>query len=290
LLLVFILLRASGDPVKMMFSGRIRNVDPQTVEEFRHAMGFDLPLPVQFVNFFRKALVGDFGKSFRYRLPATQMVLERVPATLELAGLGFLIALLVSIPLGVMAGVRPGSAWDVVARTIALISQATPTYWFGLVLISVFAVQLRWFPSSGNESLKHYVLPGSVLALASMGGLIRLTRSSVLEVLQEDYIRTAVSKGLRDDIVYFRHVLRNAALPVVTVIGLSLGGLIGGALYVETIFAWPGMGRLMADAVGLRDFPIIQAMAFLASLLVVIVTLLTDIVYTFIDPRIRYGE
>lgn len=198
--------------------------------------------------------------------------------------------MLVSVPLGVMAGVRPGSAWDAVARSLALLSQATPTYWFGLVLIFLFAVELRLLPSSGSDTWRHYILPASVLALASMGGLIRLTRSSVLEVLQEDYIRTAISKGLRDEIIYFRHVLKNAALPLVTVIGMSLGGLLGCALYVETIFAWPGMGRLVSEAVSLRDFPIIQAMAFLTCTLVVLVTLLLDVVYTFIDPRIRFGK
>lgn len=290
LMLVFFLLRATGDPVKLMFSGRIRDVSEAQIEEFRQAMGFDLPLPLQFVNFFKKALVGDFGKSFRYKLPATQMIFERLPATLRLAGLGLVITLFTAIPLGVMAGVRPGSAWDVIARTLALFSQATPSYWFGLILISLFAVKLGWLPSSGSETLRHYIMPASVLALGSVGALIRLTRSSVLEVLQEDYIRTAVSKGLRDDIIYFRHVLKNAALPLVTVVGLSLGGLISGSLYVETIFAWPGMGRLIAEAVGLRDFPIIQAMAFFTSVLVVTLTLLTDVIYTFIDPRIRYGE
>ncbi len=290
LFLVFFLLRVTGDPVKLMFSGRLRNVSEEQIQEFRHKMGFDLPLPLQFVNYFGNAFRGDFGKSFRYKVPATGIILERIPATLKLASLSLLITLIVSIPLGVMAGVRPGSAWDVVARTIALFSQATPSYWFGLIMISFFAVELRWFPSSGSETLKHYVMPSTVLAMASVGALIRLTRSTVLEVLQEDYIRTAVSKGLRDDIIYFRHVLRNAALPLVTVIGLSLGGMISGSLYVETIFAWPGMGRLITEAVSLRDFPVIQAMAFLTSALVVTVTLITDIVYTVVDPRIRYGD
>lgn len=288
--LVFFLLRIIGDPVQMWFSGRTREIDPQTIADFRKAMGFDLPLPIQFLNFFRKAIVGDFGNSFRYKLPATMMILERIPATLKLASISLFVSLIVSIPLGVMAGVKPGGAWDAVARTLALISQATPTYWLGLVLISVFAVQLRLLPSSGSATWRHYILPASCLALSSMGGLIRLTRSSVLEVLQEDYVRTAVSKGLRENVIYFRHVLVNAALPLITVIGLSLGGLLGGALYIETIFAWPGMGRLVADAVGMRDFPIIQAMAFLTCLIVVSVTLLTDVIYTFVDPRIRYGE
>jgi ABC-type dipeptide/oligopeptide/nickel transport system permease component len=290
LFLVFFLLRMTGDPVKLMFSGRLRDVSEEQIQEFRRKMGFDLPLPLQFVNYFSNAFRGDFGKSFRYKVSATDIILERIPATLKLASISLLITLVVSIPLGVMAGVRPGSAWDVIARAIALFSQATPSYWLGLVMISVFAVQLRWFPSSGFETSRHYVMPAIVLSLASVGALIRLTRSTVLEVLQEDYIRTAVSKGLRDDIIYFRHVLRNAALPLVTVIGLSLGSMISGSVYVETIFAWPGMGRLITEAVGLRDFPVIQAMAFLTSLLVVSVTLLTDVVYTLVDPRIRYGE
>jgi ABC-type dipeptide/oligopeptide/nickel transport system permease component len=288
--LVFLLLRIIGDPVQMWFSGRTREIDPETIAQFRKAMGFDLPLPIQFLNFMRKAVVGDFGNSFRYKLPATTMVLERIPATLKLTSISLLVALVVSIPLGVLAGVKPGGAIDSIARTLALISQATPTYWLGLILISIFAVKLRWLPSSGSESWRNYILPVSCLALSSMGGLIRLTRSSVLEVLQEDYVRTAVSKGLRDNVIYFRHVLVNAALPLVTMIGMSLGGLLGGALYIETIFAWPGMGRLVSDAVGLRDFPIIQAVAFLFCLIVVSTNLLTDVIYTFVDPRIRYGD
>jgi ABC-type dipeptide/oligopeptide/nickel transport system permease component len=288
--LVFFLLRIIGDPVAMWFSGRTRDIDPETIAAFRKSMGFDLPLPIQFLNFLGKAVRGDFGHSFLYKLPATQMVLERIPATLKLASLSLFVSLMVSIPLGVMAGVRPGGAIDAVARTLALISQATPTYWLGLVLISVFAVDLHLLPSQGSDTWRNYILPTTCLALSSMGGLIRLTRSSVLEVLQEDYVRTAVSKGLRENAIYFRHVLRNAALPLVTVIGMNLGGLIGGALYIETIFAWPGMGRLVATAVGMRDFPIIQAMAFLTCLIVVSVTLLTDVAYTFVDPRIRYGD
>lgn len=288
--LVFLLLRVIGDPVQMWFAGRTQEIDPETIAKFRASMGFDRPLPVQFLSFMSKAVVGDFGNSFRYKLPATMMVLERIPATLKLTSISLLVALLVSIPLGVLAGVKPGSVIDAVARTLALISQATPTYWFGLILISVFAVSLRLLPSSGSETWKNYVLPVMSLSLSSMGGLIRLTRSSVLEVLQEDYIRTAVSKGLREKIIYFRHVLVNAALPLVTVIGMSLGGLLGGALYIETIFAWPGMGRLVSDAVGMRDFPIIQAVAFLFCLIVIVVTLLTDVIYTFVDPRIRLGD
>ncbi len=288
--LVFLLLRVIGDPVQMWFSGRTQQIDPETIEKFRESMGFDRPLPVQFVSFMSKAIVGDFGNSFRYKLPATQMVLERIPATLKLTSISLLFALLVSIPLGVLAGVRPGGAIDTIARTLALISQATPTYWLGLILIWVFAVSLHMLPSSGSESWRNYILPVACLSLSSMGGLIRLTRSSVLEVLQEDYIRTAVSKGLREKAIYFKHVLVNAALPLVTVIGMSLGGLLGGALYIETIFAWPGMGRLVSDAVGMRDFPIIQAVAFLFCLIVVVVTLLTDVIYTFVDPRIRFGD
>ncbi len=290
LLLVFFLLRITGDPVNLMFASKMRYVSPTQIEAFRKSMGFDLPLSVQFINYFRKAFTGDFGDSFRYGLPAMKLILERLPSTLRLAMFGMAISLIVSIPLGVMAGVRPGSFWDGFARTLALTSQTTPSYWLGLILIIIFAVKLRWLPSSGSESFKYYILPASVLALASTGGLIRLTRSAVLEVLQEDYIRTALSKGLRDRVIYFRHVLKNAALPLITVIGMSLGGMISGSLYVETIFAWPGMGRLISEAITNRDFPIIQAVAFMASLIVVSVNLLTDVVYTFIDPRIRFGE
>ncbi len=288
--LVFLLLRVIGDPVQMWFSGRTQQIDPETIALFRKSMGFDDPLPIQFLRFLQKAVVGDFGNSFRYKLPATQMVLERIPATLKLTSISLLVALIVSIPLGVLAGVKPGGVIDAIARTLALISQATPTYWFGLILIYVFAVSFHLLPTSGSETWKNYILPVSCLALSSMGGLIRLTRSSVLEVLQEDYVRTAVSKGLRENVIYFRHVLVNAALPLVTVIGMSLGGLLGGALYIETIFAWPGMGRLVSDAVGMRDFPIIEAVAFLFCLIVIIVTLLTDVIYTFVDPRIRFGD
>ncbi len=287
LILVFAMLRLTGDPARLMMP---RDASPEDIEAFRKAMGFDRPLIVQFFDFFLGVLKGDFGRSLRYRLPVLPLILERLPATLELATAALLLALLIGVPLGFVGGVRSGTIWDVLARGIGLIGQATPNFWLALLLIYFFAVRLRWFPSFGREGLRSVVLPAVALGLAPMGQFVRLTRSVVLEVITKDYVRTAYSKGLPSSLVYLRHVLPNIAIPLISVLSIQYGYLLSGSIYIETIFSWPGIGRLTADSIGVRDFPVVQAIAIFSSIVVVVLYLLTDLAYALIDPRIRYGN
>lgn len=287
LVLVFFMVRVTGDPATLMMP---RESSPESLAAFRHKMGFDRPLIVQFADFMFKAVQGDFGNSLHYKTPALPLVLKRLPATVELAVGGLLIAVLVAIPLGLVAGSLPGSFWDSVARGLGLLGQSIPNFWLALLLIFFFAVRLRWFPSFGRDELSSLVLPAFVMGLPTMGALVRLTRSAVLEIRGEDFVRTAYSKGLRSNLVYVRHILRNVAIPLVSVIGVHFGYMLGGSIYIETIFSWPGLGQLVEQAIGWRDYTLIQAIAFFTSLAVVILNLLTDVAYAIIDPRVRYGN
>ena len=286
LLLVFLMVRATGDPAALMMP---REASQQDIQAFRHAMGFDRPLLIQFWDFLSGVVVGDFGNSLYYKTPALPLILERLPATLQLACVGMLMALVVGIPLGLAAGATPGSLWDTIARAVGLLGQSTPNFWLAMVMIIIFAVNLGWLPSFGRDELKSVIMPAFVLGLPTMGVLVRLTRSAVLEIRGEDYVRTAYGKGLRPRQVYFRHILRNVAIPLVSVIGIQFGYMLGGSIYIETIFAWPGMGTLIADAVGHRDFLLVQSIAFFTSAVIIALSLLTDLVYSLLDPRIRYG-
>ncbi|MGH2521690.1 MAG: ABC transporter permease [Anaerolineales bacterium] len=286
LILVFFMVRATGDPARLMLA---REASAEQVEEFRQRMGFDRPLIVQFVDFARRALVGDFGNSLHYRLPALPLILERLPATVELAVAALIMAVVIGVPLGLIGGSTPGSAWDAVGRAVGLFGQTIPSFWLALIMIIVFAVNLRWFPTSGRDSLQSVVMPAFVLSLGTLGRLVRLTRSSVLEIMGDDYIRTARSKGLPARVIFFRHALRNAAIPLITVIGVQFGYMLGGSIIIENVFAWPGLGRLAAESISNRDFPLVQGIAFFTSVVVIALNVLTDIAYAFIDPRIRYG-
>ena len=286
-LIVFFMVRVTGDPTALMVS---REASAETVAAFREAMGFNRPLPVQFVDFIRKALTGDLGNSLHYRSPALPLILERLPATVQLAGVAIVMAAAIALPLGMIGGARPGSVWDALARTVGLLGQSVPNFWLALVMIIVFAVKLGWFPSFGRDQLSSVVMPAFVLGLAPMGQMVRLMRAAVLEITSEDYIRTAFSKGLPTAVIYARHVLRNAAMPVVSVLGVQFGYLLGGSIYIETIFAWPGLGRMVAEAVQGRDFPLVQAIALFTGVIVVVLNILTDVAYALIDPRIRYGS
>jgi peptide/nickel transport system permease protein len=286
LVLVFFMLRVTGDPVSIMVS---RNASAEQVEAFRRDMGFDRPLIIQFFDFAFRAIQLDFGNSLHYKLPALPLILERLPATIQLAGVSLLLSMLIGIPLGLVGGTNPGSIWDSLARLVGLMGQTVPNFWLALILIIVFAVNLGWFPSFGRDQASSVVLPAFALSVFTMGQLVRLTRSAVLEIRAEDYIRTANSKGLRPRIIYFRHVLRNAAIPLVSILGVQFGYLLSGSIYIETIFSWPGIGRLLADSIGVRDFTMVQAIAFFTSMVVVALNLLTDVFYSLLDPRIRYG-
>lgn len=297
LFLVFFMVRLTGDPVALMVA---RDASPAQREAARVELGFDRPLPVQFGEFVWRAMMGDFGRSLRYGRPATTLILERLPATVELATTALLFSVLLGVPLGLIAGVRSGTIWDWIGRAIGLLGQTIPSFWLALMLIIVFAVNLRLLPSFGRETWEFccglrlptttIVLPAFALSIFTMGQLVRFTRSAVLEVRSEDYIRTAQSKGLPDNVLYTRHILRNVAIPLISILGVQFGYLLSGSIYIETIFSWPGLGNLLAEAVGNRDFALVQALAFFASMIVIVLSLLTDIAYGFADPRIRYEE
>jgi len=296
LVIVFFMLRLTGDPTSLMVS---RNASPEQVAAAREALGFNRPLYVQFFDFARGALTGDFGTSLRHRQPATRLVLARLPATIELATAALLMAIGLGVPLGLLGGSNPGTLWDTLARGVGLIGQTVPGFWLALLLIIVFAVELGWFPAFGRNTwslccgiewpTNSIVLPAFSLGIFTMGQLVRFTRSSVLDVRGEDYVRTARSKGMGLRRVYLRHILRNAMIPLISIIGVQFGYLLSGSIYIETIFSWPGLGNLLAEAVGNRDFALVQAIAFFTSLAVIVLNLLTDIAYAWADPRIRYG-
>jgi ABC-type dipeptide/oligopeptide/nickel transport system permease component len=287
ILVVFVMVRITGDPATLMAS---REASPETIEAIRQEWGFDRPVLVQFWDFATGAVVLDFGNSYHFKTPAMPLVVERLPATVQLAAVGLLMAVVVGIPLGLVGGFNPGSRLDSMGRLVALLGQSIPNFWLALLLILYFGVKLRWFPTFGRDELKSVVMPAFVLGLPVMGQMVRLTRSAVLEIRGEDFIRTARSKGLQPKTIYVKHVLRNVAIPLVSVIGVQFGYMLGGSIYIETIFSWPGMGQLLEQSIGWRDFPLVQAIAIFTSLVVLALNLLTDVAYAVIDPRIRYGN
>ncbi len=287
LMLVFFMVRVTGDPARLMMP---RTASPAEIEAFREAMGFNRPLPVQFWDFLRGAAVGDFGNSLHFKTPALDLVVQRLPATVELAAVGLLMAVVVAIPVGLIGGFSPGSPIDSLGRLLALLGQSIPNFWLALIMILVFAVRLGWFPSFGRDAWNSVIMPGFVLGLPVMGQLARLTRSAVLEIRNEDFIRTAYSKGLEPRTIYTKHMLRNVLIPLVSVVGVQFGYMLGGSIYIEYIFSWPGMGQLLQQAIGWRDFPLVQTLAVFTSVVVLALNIFTDLAYAMIDPRIRYGE
>ncbi len=286
-LVVFLLSRlAPGDPVTLMLA---ETASPQQIEEARRHYGLDRPLPAQYALFLGNAVRGDMGESLYYKQPALRVVLEAFPQTALLAVTALLLAIVVALPLGVLAAVRRDTFWDYFAVGLAVLGQAAPAYWVGIMLILVFSVTLGVLPTSGNATPQALILPAVTLGAALMAVLTRLTRAGMLDVLNEDYIRTARAKGLRERATIMRHGLRNVLIPLVTVVGLQLGGLLGGAVIIEQVFSWPGVGRLAVTAITSRDYPIIQAAVLLVSCVFVVVNLLVDIGYAFLDPRIRYS-
>ncbi|WFE35629.1 ABC transporter permease [Micromonospora sp. WMMD975] len=291
-LVVFLLLQlVPGDPVRVALGTRF---DPQTYEALRSRAGLDQPLPVQYVSYLGHALTGDLGVSFRTGQPVSRIVLERLPATLSLAVTAVVFALLVAFPLGIVAAVRSGSAVDHAARVFSQFGVSVPDFWMGIMGIILFAGVLGWLPPSGYVALtedpgrwaSHVALPAVTVGLVTASILTRFIRSSVLEVLSADYVRTAEAKGLRNRVVILRHVLRNALIPVVTVVAVQLASLLGGVIVIEVLFAWPGIGRLTFDAVQARDYPVLQGAVLLVAALFLLVNLLVDILYARLDPRI----
>jgi ABC-type dipeptide/oligopeptide/nickel transport system permease component len=287
MVLVFAMVRITGDPAALMMP---REASAQELEAFRDRMGFNDPIPVQFWSFLSGAVTGDFGNSLHFKTPALPLVLQRLPATMQLAVVGLLMALVAAIPLGLVGGFNPGSAADSFGRLLALLGQSVPNFWLGLMMIIFFGVKLRWFPTFGRDDWKSVVMPAFVLGLPVMGQIVRLTRSAVLEIRGEDFIRTAQAKGLEPRTIYVKHVLRNVAIPLVSVVGVQFGYMLGGSIYIEAIFSWPGMGGLLEQSIGWRDYPLVQAIAVFTSVVVLGLNLLTDLAYAVIDPRIRYGQ
>lgn len=282
---VFFIARLTGDPAQLMMAAFST---PQDVERFRRVMGFDRPLWQQYLIFMGSALGGDLGRSFQYQMPTAVLVLERLPATFELAFGSLLLATLLGIPLGVVAAARRNTLLDWVSMGLSLLGQSMPIFWLGIMLILIFGVFLQWLPSSGRGTLAHLILPTVTLGTYSAASIARLTRSAVIEVLHQDYVRTARAKGVSEFRVVLRHALRNAFIPVVTVVGLQLGTVLGGAVVTETIFAWPGVGWLTVSAIHARDFPLVQASVVLSALSFVVINFLVDVAYFYLDPRIRY--
>jgi ABC-type dipeptide/oligopeptide/nickel transport system permease component len=281
---VFLILHLTGDPAALLLPP---DATAEDVARFRKSMGFDDPVAVQYVRFLKGALRGDFGESLRHGEPAMGLVVERMPATFELAGAGLLLALCLAIPAGIISAVKRNTLVDYVSTVVALLGQAMPTFWLGIMLILVFSVRLNWLPSSGRGDLQHLILPAITLGLFTTARITRLTRSGMLEVLGQDYIRTARAKGMSEPPVVWKHALKNASIPIVTIVGIELGTVLGGSVITETIFAWPGVGRLSVQAIFNRDYPVVQAAVFLLASTFVIVNLLVDVVYTYLDPRIR---
>ena len=281
---VFFILHLTGDPAAVLLPPEASADD---IRRFREAMGFDDPFLVQYARFLTGALQGDFGKSIRHGEPAFGLVLERMPATFELAGAALVIALALSIPAGIVSAVRRNTVVDYVSTVFALLGQSMPTFWLGIMLILFFSVSLNLLPSSGRGTLEHLILPAVTLGLFTTARITRLTRSGMLEVLNQDYIRTARAKGVSDPPVVWKHALKNAAIPIVTIVGIELGTLLGGSVITETIFAWPGVGRLSVQAIYNRDYPVVQASVFLLATTFVLVNLFVDVLYTYLDPRIR---
>ena len=284
--LVFSLIHlVPGDPAQAMMGD---GASPQDVAELRKSLGLDQPLLTQYGTFLRNAIKGDLGKSFRTGQPVTMMIVERIPATAELAVAAMIIAVLIAIPLGVIAAVWRGTAIDYSAMTFALAGVSIPNFWLGPLLAIVFAVELGWLPVSGRGTLAHLVLPAISLGLALAAILARMTRASLLDELGELYVRAARARGVSNTAAISRHALRNSMVPLLTIIALQFGAVLTGAVITETIFAWPGIGRLLIQSIGFRDYPMVQGCILLIAVTYVSVNLVTDLMYGVLDPRIRY--
>lgn len=283
-----------GDPV-LMIVGQEASIDEAGLERMRRDLGLDRPLPVQYADWLRHVAIGDLGRSFRSPIEVREAILARLPVTAELTLLALSIAVLVAIPLGIFAALRPASRWDLALSSFSVVSLSIPNFWLGILLIYLFALQLRWLPSAGFvpftadpiQNLKCMILPSLTLATAYVGTLMRYTRSVMLDVFAQDYVRTARAKGLHATLVIRRHALRNGLIPIVTVIGLELAGLVGGAVVTETVFGLPGVGMLLIQSVLGRDLPMVQGIVLVIVVAVVAINLVADIVYAYLDPRVR---
>ena len=282
---VFLLIRlAPGDPARLMLP---ETASTQEVEALRVRLGLERPLPVQFWRFMKDILNLDLGTSFFYNKPVAEIIWLHFPRTALLGGVSLIFSLAIGIPLGIIAAVKEGRLADFVAIGFAVIGQAVPIFWLGFMLVLVFSIKLHWLPTSGTGSWQHLVLPAATLSAFTMALISRLVRSGMLDILGEDYIRTARAKGLSEALVILRHGLRNLMIPVVTVIGMSVGVLLAGSVVTEAVFAWPGVGLMIMTAASARDYPMIQAFTLFVAFLVICVNLVVDLLYVYLDPRIR---
>ncbi|MEN6410341.1 MAG: nickel ABC transporter permease [Anaerolineaceae bacterium] len=293
-IIVFVLIRmVPGDPVDVMYGSE--GMDEARREVLRHDLGLDQSIVIQYARWLGRAVTGDLGRSYRAQMPVMTLIGQRLPATLVLSVAAMIISVLIAIPLGVIAAVKRNTWADFAAMAIAILGLSLPNFWIGILLVLIFSIALKWLPSIGyvplsggiGTSLSHLILPAITLGASLAGTTTRLTRSTVLEELGKDYVRTARGKGLPEKMVLMGHALRNALIPTVTMIGLQLGFLIGGTVVVEVVFAWPGIGMLLVDSIFARDYPVVQGVILVIAVFVVIINILVDVVYTILDPRIR---
>lgn len=285
LTVIFLVVRIlPGDPASMMLGAGATQAE---IDRLRHDLGLDASLPAQYASFMSEAVRLDFGESLWLRRPVLDSIGERIAATGRLAIAAVIIAVAISFPLGIIAALRQRGPIDYAVSVLSLIGQSVPGFWLGIMLILIFARQLKWLPSAGSQTPQHLILPAITLALPLVGVLTRLVRSGLLEVMHEDYIRTARAKGIAPRNVLTRHAMRNMLIPVVTVLGIQLGNLLGGAVIVETVFSWPGIGRLLVDAITKRDYPLVQAAILFITATFVLINLIVDLSYIYLDPRIR---
>jgi peptide/nickel transport system permease protein len=283
-MLAFVILHVLGDPVLLLLP---QNAGKEEFERYRKLLGLDRPLWVQYWKFASQAVQGDFGKSWYADTPAFSLVLERMPPTIYLTLAGLVVALLIALPLGILAALKRHSFVDTLCTAIAVAGQAMPLFWFGIMLIIIFAVRLRALPASGYGTWQHFVMPAFCLGAAFAPVTMRLVRSGVIEVMSMEYIKTARAKGVGERTVVIKHAFRNACIPIVTVLGLQFGQLLGGAIITETVFAWPGVATLTVESIRNQDFPVVQCAVVLLALLIVTANVIVDLVVGFIDPRIR---
>jgi len=286
-LIVFMVLHISGDPVELLMPP---DATPRDIEEMRRTLGLDKPIMVQYGYFLRNAVQGNLGVSYHHGQPALKLVLERLPASLELVATSILISLVLAVPLGILAATRRGKTLDRLCLLGSLIGISAPPFWIGIAFILVFAVELQWLPSSGRGSWQHLVLPATSLALYRLALFLRLIRAGMLDIMTQDFIRTARAKGVSEKLVIYKHALKNTLIPFVTIAGMQMGSLLAGAIVTERVFAWPGMGRLFLDSIGVMDFPVIIAWALVIATIFLSINLIVDIIYVWLDPRIRHEK
>jgi len=283
---IFVVIRATGDPVRVMIGPGSR---PEDIERIRVEWGLDRSWAEQYLSFIVNLAHGDFGTSFQYRMPVRDIYLERLPYSLELASAGLLVSIFIGIPLGIITAVKVDTVWDSICKVFAMLGLAVPGFFIGLVMIIVFSVQLRWLPASGSGTPQHLVMPALALGWYFAASMLRLTRSSMLEVLDSEFVKLARLKGVPEKVVIVKHAFKNALIPVVTLAGINFVIMVNVAVIIESIFAWPGIGRLLFEGISLRDFPIVQGVVVMAGVMIIGINLLVDLLYAIIDPRIRYS-